>query len=65
MKTPCSVTAIRWARPIRQTHWLVLCALITLTALTENGTHGSDSVESAAREIAYFFGEGEVCPRTR
>ncbi|HAI1299927.1 TPA: nucleoside-diphosphate kinase, partial [Escherichia coli] len=20
---------------------------------------------SAAREIAYFFGEGEVCPRTR
>ncbi|HHU7332078.1 nucleoside-diphosphate kinase, partial [Escherichia coli] len=26
---------------------------------------GSDSVESAAREIAYFFGEGEVCPRTR
>ena len=34
-------------------------------SLTENGTHGSDSVESAAREIAYFFGEGEVCPRTR
>lgn len=33
-------------------------------SLTENGTHGSDSVESAAREIAYFFGEGEVCPRT-
>ena len=32
-------------------------------SLTENGTHGSDSVESAAREIAYFFGEGEVCPR--
>lgn len=34
-------------------------------SLTENGTHGSDSVESAAREIAYFFAEGEVCPRTR
>ncbi|HHV1620524.1 TPA: nucleoside-diphosphate kinase [Escherichia coli] len=34
-------------------------------SLTENGTHGSDSVESVAREIAYFFGEGEVCPRTR
>lgn len=28
-------------------------------------TYCSDSVESAAREIAYFFGEGEVCPRTR
>ncbi|HKS34364.1 nucleoside diphosphate kinase [Enterobacter sp. BIGb0383] len=34
-------------------------------SLTENGTHGSDSVESAAREIAYFFAENEVCPRTR
>ncbi|MFJ5426932.1 nucleoside-diphosphate kinase, partial [Enterobacter sp. CER55] len=22
-------------------------------------------VESAAREIAFFFAEGEVCPRTR
>ncbi|MCP6525082.1 nucleoside-diphosphate kinase, partial [Klebsiella pneumoniae] len=29
------------------------------------GTHGSDSVESAAREIAFFFAEGEGCPRTR
>ncbi len=27
-------------------------------SLTENGTHGSDSVESDAREFAYFFGEG-------
>ncbi len=34
-------------------------------SLTENGTHGSDSLESAQREIAFFFGEGEVCPRTR
>ncbi|MBJ3815672.1 nucleoside-diphosphate kinase [Shimwellia pseudoproteus] len=34
-------------------------------SFTENGTHGSDSVDSAAREIAYFFAEGEVCPRTR
>ncbi|MEA7517771.1 nucleoside-diphosphate kinase, partial [Salmonella enterica subsp. enterica serovar Virginia] len=23
------------------------------------------SLESAQREIAFFFGEGEVCPRTR
>ena len=30
-------------------------------SFTENGTHGSDSVESAAREIAFFFAEGEVC----
>ena len=34
-------------------------------SFTENGTHGSDSVESAAREIAYFFAECEVCPLTR
>ncbi len=28
---------------------------------TENATHGSDSADSAAREISYFFGEGEIC----
>ncbi|MDU3075713.1 MAG: nucleoside-diphosphate kinase, partial [Mixta calida] len=34
-------------------------------SFTENATHGSDSLESAAREIAFFFGENEICPRTR
>ncbi|QWA09734.1 nucleoside-diphosphate kinase [Sodalis ligni] len=34
-------------------------------SLTENAVHGSDAVESAAREIAYFFSEDEICPRTR
>lgn len=28
-----------------------------------NAVHGSDSQESAAREIAYFFEDGQVCPR--
>ncbi|WP_017431020.1 nucleoside-diphosphate kinase [Vreelandella jeotgali] len=28
-----------------------------------NAVHGSDSVESAEREIAYFFGNDEICPR--
>jgi len=28
-----------------------------------NAVHGSDSPESAAREIAYFFQEDEICPR--
>ncbi len=28
-----------------------------------NSVHGSDSPESAAREIAYFFTENEICPR--
>jgi nucleoside-diphosphate kinase len=27
--------------------------------------HGSDAPDTAAREIAYFFREIEVCPRTR
>lgn len=28
-----------------------------------NSVHGSDSVDSAEREIAYFFVESEICPR--
>ena len=34
-------------------------------SVTQNAVHGSDSAESAAREIAYFFTEDEICPRTR
>lgn len=35
-------------------------------SIDENAVHGSDSVESAEREIAYFFsGEVGVCPRKR
>ena len=33
--------------------------------ITENAVHGSDLPETAAAEIAFFFGPGEVCPRTR
>ncbi|HLV47760.1 MAG TPA: nucleoside-diphosphate kinase [Aliidiomarina sp.] len=33
--------------------------------IDENAVHGSDAVESAAREIAYFFNDEEICPRTR
>lgn len=29
----------------------------------ENSVHGSDSVESANREIAYFFADSEICSR--
>lgn len=28
----------------------------------ENSVHGSDSTESATREIAYFFVDSEICP---
>jgi nucleoside-diphosphate kinase len=35
------------------------------SSIEENVVHGSDSAENAAREIAYFFAETSVCPRTR
>ncbi|MBC8272961.1 MAG: nucleoside-diphosphate kinase, partial [Gammaproteobacteria bacterium] len=28
-----------------------------------NAVHGSDAPESAAREIAYFFGDDQICER--
>lgn len=31
----------------------------------ENAIHGSDSVESAKKEIDFFFKADEICPRTR
>ncbi len=31
----------------------------------ENAVHGSDAPETAAQEIAYFFAEEDLCPRTR
>jgi nucleoside-diphosphate kinase len=34
-------------------------------SIDENAVHGSDSVESAAREVDYFFSADEVCARTR
>lgn len=34
-------------------------------SIDENAVHGSDAPDTAAREIAYFFREIELCPRTR
>lgn len=34
-------------------------------SIDENAVHGSDSAENAAIEIAFFFGEEGLCPRTR
>ena len=31
----------------------------------ENAVHGSDATETAKTEIAYFFSDAEICPRTR
>ena len=35
------------------------------SSIEENAVHGSDAPETAATEIAYFFGDGGVCARTR
>ena len=35
------------------------------SSIEENVVHGSDSVENAALEIAFFFGRIDICPRTR
>ncbi|POE11305.1 nucleoside-diphosphate kinase [Pectobacterium odoriferum] len=32
-------------------------------SFTANAVHGSDSIESAQREIAYFFSDDEICVR--
>jgi nucleoside-diphosphate kinase len=34
-------------------------------SIEKNIVHGSDAPETAAQEIAFFFGDGGVCPRTR
>lgn len=34
-------------------------------SIDANAVHGSDSLENAAIEIAYFFAATELCPRTR
>jgi nucleoside-diphosphate kinase len=35
------------------------------SSIDENAVHGSDAPETAAEEIAYFFSDSEICPRTR
>lgn len=34
-------------------------------SIDENAVHGSDGPETAKQEIAFFFSEDELCPRTR
>jgi nucleoside-diphosphate kinase len=35
------------------------------SGIEENVAHGSDSVDNAKTEIAYFFAAADLCPRTR
>lgn len=35
------------------------------TSIDENAVHGSDSLDNAKTEIAFFFSPSEVCARTR
>lgn len=34
-------------------------------SIDENAVHGSDGPDTARTEIAYFFSDDEICPRTR
>ncbi|AZZ93319.1 MULTISPECIES: nucleoside-diphosphate kinase [unclassified Hahella] len=34
------------------------------SSIDANAVHGSDSAASAEREVAYFFSENEICPRS-
>ncbi len=34
-------------------------------SIDENAVHGSDGPETAATEVAFFFGDDGICPRTR
>lgn len=34
-------------------------------SIEENIVHGSDGPDTAAQEIAFFFGSDDICPRTR
>ena len=34
-------------------------------SIEQNIVHGSDGPDTAVQEIAFFFGEGGICPRTR
>ena len=34
-------------------------------SVEENIVHGSDGPDTALQEIAFFFGDGGICPRTR
>jgi nucleoside-diphosphate kinase len=34
-------------------------------SIEENVVHGSDGPDTAKTEIAFFFSEAEICPRTR
>ena len=35
------------------------------TTIDENAVHGSDGPDTAKVEVAYFFNDNEICPRTR
>jgi nucleoside-diphosphate kinase len=35
------------------------------STIDENAVHGSDGAETARTEVAFFFDDNEICPRTR
>ncbi len=35
------------------------------STIDENAVHGSDGPDTAKNEVAYFFNDNDICPRTR
>lgn len=53
-----------WAQRIQKKLQLAIIRADFAASIDENAVHGSDAVETAAREIAYFFTADEICART-
>ena len=62
---PSPSTATSWVPPTRRRRPPGTIRADLAASIEENVVHGSDSLENAANEIAYFFSATELCPRTR
>ena len=56
-------TATSWAPPIRRRRRPGTIRADLAQSIEENVVHGSDAADTAAREIAFFFSDTEICPR--
>ena len=64
-RAPCSSIVTSWARPIRRRPRPGTIRADLADSIEQNVVHGSDSLENAAREIAFFFAETEICAALR
>jgi nucleoside-diphosphate kinase len=63
VKAPSRRIARSWAPPIRRRPRLGTIRADLAESIEANTVHGSDAPETAAKEIAYFFRDTEICPR--